>query len=364
MRVLHVAESFGAGVFDSILELVHGTPEYDHAIIHGLRDETPDSFEYLFPAGTEFHFWKHAGREVGPVQEFLALVELVKLLRRIKPCNVVHLHSSKAGFHGRLACRLLGLQDKALYTPHGAPFLRTDISRLKAKYYTFLENIASRFGGQIICDGSSEAASFRKLGIAAGHIKNGISCDKILHSSPPGDITVVGTSGRITHQKNPFLFNEIAKAFAPDPSIQFLWFGDGELRHILSSSNIQISGWLPKDELIQRLRHIDIYLSTSLWEGLPLSVLLAMCAGKPVILSDCVGNRELVENGRSGFKFTGKEEALACIETLRTDRHLAREMGKFSHKLLLDNFHLDTMICQYKNVYAAVEAAGSRSRSR
>ncbi|MDD1632666.1 MAG: glycosyltransferase family 4 protein, partial [Methylococcaceae bacterium] len=146
--------------------------------------------------------------------------------------------------------------------------------------------------------------------------------------------------------------------------IRFLWFGDGELRHVLSSPNIQIAGWMPKDELIQRLRHIDIYLSTSLWEGLPLSVLLAMCAGKPVVLSDCIGNRELVENGRNGFKFIGKEEALVCIEALRTDKNLAREMGKFSHKLLLDNFHLDTMICQYKKVYAAVGTADSRSRSR
>jgi glycosyltransferase involved in cell wall biosynthesis len=364
MRVLHVAESFGAGVFDAILELVQGTPEYDHAIIHGLRNETPDSFEDLFPAGTEFHFWKYAGREVGPMREFLALVELVKLMRSIKPCDVVHLHSSKAGFHGRLACRLLGFQDKALYTPHGAPFLRTDISRLKARYYAFLENIASRFGGRIICDGATEAASFRELGMAARHIRNGIACDNILHSSPPGEIAVVGTSGRITHQKNPSLFNEIAKAFASDPSIRFLWFGYGELRHVLSSPNIQIAGWMPKDELIQRLRHIDFYLSTSLWEGLPLSVLLAMCAGKPLVLSDCIGNRELVENGRNGFTFIGKEEAIACIETLRADRNLAQEMGKFSHKLLLNNFHLDSMICQYKKLYASVAKANSRLLSQ
>jgi len=77
----------------------------------------------------------------------------------------------KAGFHGRLACRLLGLQDKALYTPHGVTILRTDISRLKARYYAFLENIASHLGGRLMCDGATEAVSFREL----GHSCRGIS---------------------------------------------------------------------------------------------------------------------------------------------------------------------------------------------
>ena len=364
MRVLHIVESFGAGVFDFLVDLVQGTAECDHTIIHGMRKETPDYFQDFFPEGTAFHFWKHAGREIQPVQEFLALVELIRLMKSIPPCDVVHLHSSKAGFLGRVACRFLGIQDNVLYTPHGAAFLRRDISRHRARYYAFLEHVASLFGGQIICSGATEAASFRELGMAAGHINNGIACDKFFHYLPPGEITVVGTSGRITYQKNPSLFNEIAGAFAPDPSIRFVWFGDGELRHLLSSSNIQISGWMPKDALVQDLRHIDIYLSTSLWEGLPLSVLLAMCAGKPLVLSDCVGNRELVENGRGGFKFTEKEEAISCVETLKADRQLAREMGKASHKMLLDNFHLDSMVCQYIKLYATVAKAGSRWLSK
>lgn len=364
MRVLHIVESFGAGVFDFLVDLVQGTAQCSHTIIHGMRSETPDSFQDLFPVGTAFHFWKHAGREIRPVKEFLALIELMRMMRSIPPCDVVHLHSSKAGFLGRVACRFLGMQDKALYTPHGAAFLRRDISRRKARYYGFLEHVASLFGGQIICSGATEAAAFREQGMAAGHINNGIACDKVLHPSTSGEITIVGTSGRITHQKNPALFNAIAEAFAPDSSIRFLWFGDGELRHMLSSPNIQISGWLPKEELVQRLWHIDMYLSTSLWEGLPLSVLLAMCAGKPVVLSDCVGNRELVENGEGGFKFSQKEEAVSCIERLRSDKELAREMGKASHKMLLDNFHLDSMVCQYIELYETVTKSGLRWASK
>ncbi len=364
MRALHIVESFGAGVFDFLVEIVNGTAEYRHTIIHGMRQETPDSFQDFFPEETVFHFWKHAGKEIGPVRELFALVKLIQLMKSIPPCDVIHLHSSKAGFHGRISCRILGTQDSVLYSPHGAAFLRTDISRRKARYYAFLENIASRCGGQIICGCATESSAFRERGMNAVHINNGIACDKILHSPPPGEITVVGTSGRITYQKNPALFNEIAEAFAPDPSIQFIWFGDGELRHVLSSPNIQISGWMPKDELVRKLGYIDIYLSTSLWEGLPLSVLLAMCAGKPVVLSDCIGNRDLVENGRSGFIFSQKEEAISCIEKLRSDKRLMQEMGIASHKMLLDNFYLDSMVCQYIKLYATVTKANSRHLSK
>jgi glycosyltransferase involved in cell wall biosynthesis len=150
------------------------------------------------------------------------------------------------------------------------------------------------------------------------------------------------------------LFNEIAQSFATDSSVRFLWIGDGELRQQLSAPNIGITGWLPRDEVMQQLQNLDVYLSTSLWEGMPLSVLLAMCAGKPLVLYDCVGNRDLVEKGRGGFIFTKKEEAVTCIETLKSDTQLVREMGEFSHKRLLDNFHLNAMICHYKMLYEAV----------
>ena len=82
-------------------------------------------------------------------------------------------------------------------------------------------------------------------------------------------------------------------------NLQFIWCGDGELRAELTSPNIKCTGWMERKELEIYLANADIYLSTSLWEGMPLSVLEAMSIGLPVVLSDCVGNRDLVEN--NGF---------------------------------------------------------------
>jgi len=360
MNIVHVAESFAGGVFDFLVALAHGLPEFSHTIIYGKREDTPLSFEERFPRGTRFYLWQHAAREINPVHDIRALSQIIALLKGMKNADVIHLHSSKAGFLGRLACRMLGIQDRVIYSPQGVSFLRKDLSVGKVRLFTYLEIIAARFGGQVISSCASEEAAFAEVGITATHINNGITCEEYFSARPCHTPMVIGTAARITPQKNPALFNEIAQAFLPDPSITFLWMGDGELRHQLSSPNIQITGWMPKDELTQKLQHIDVYLSTSLWEGLPLSVLLAMCAGKPVVLSDCIGNRDLVENGRNGFRFVDKDEAISCIVKLKADAHLVQRMGQSSHELLLDNFHLGTMICQYKELYAAVAKADTR----
>jgi glycosyltransferase involved in cell wall biosynthesis len=364
MKVVHIVESFAGGVFNFIADIVLGMPEYRHIIIHGMRQDTPSAFESAFPKGTGFYRWQHATREVSPARDMRATLELAGILKHMKNADIIHLHSSKAGFIGRLVCRMLGMQDRVLYSPHGASFLRKDISDTRGRFFALLEKTAARFGGEVIGSALSEAEAIRKEGIPAMHINNGIACEGDPSACTRRETLLIGTSARITNQKNPGLFNEIAEAFVTDPSVRFLWIGDGELRRQLSSPNIQVAGWLPKDALKNMLHELDIYLSTSLWEGMPLSVLLAMCAGKPLLLFDCAGNRDLVDRGLNGFIFRDKREAVSCIKTLISNRHMIEEMGKCSRALVLENFTLDKMICQYKQLYleTARKAGGEQPR--
>ncbi|MBK6979684.1 MAG: glycosyltransferase [Cytophagaceae bacterium] len=77
------------------------------------------------------------------------------------------------------------------------------------------------------------------------------------------------TSGRISSQKNPSLFNAIALSFKDYPQVSFVWVGEGELSHCLTANNITITGWVSKEETNKYYSVADIYLSTALWEGLP-----------------------------------------------------------------------------------------------
>jgi len=109
VNVVHIVESFSAGSFFFVSELTNGMTEHQHIIIHGRRDDTPNDIELYFPDNTRFYQWSHATREISIYQDISALYELIDLLKKIGNIDVIHLHSSKAGFLGRVAARLTGI---------------------------------------------------------------------------------------------------------------------------------------------------------------------------------------------------------------------------------------------------------------
>jgi hypothetical protein len=123
-----------------VISITEQLPEMKHIVVHGFRLPV-DSIENVrakFPGQTEFVEWKSAGREISLFRDFKALKELIAILRPYAKAEaVIHLHSSKAGFLGRLACAILGIH-RAIYTPHCASFLRADIGFFKRHFFRFL----------------------------------------------------------------------------------------------------------------------------------------------------------------------------------------------------------------------------------
>lgn len=358
LKVLHIVESFAGGVFDFIRDLVDGMPEYEHVIVHGMREYTPKNYEELIKASA-FIKIENFQREISLLKDYKALLEIVSILKNFKNDRIViHLHSSKAGFIGRVACKILKLNDLVIYTPHGASFLRKDVSDLKRKTYVLLEKIAVFCGGLVVACSQSEANEFKKYGIDAVYINNGVEdFSKIFEKEfkreeKENKKIVVGNSGRIVEQKNPRLFNHIAEEFIKNKEVEFLWIGDGPLKNELTSPNIKITGWLNREKAMEYLYgYVDIYLSTSLWEGLPLNVLQAMSFKKPLVLHRCVGNVDLVRDNVNGFIFDTKEQAVEAINELISDENKRRQYGENSYKIYVNEFSIEKMISEYRNLY-------------
>ena len=354
MKVVHIVESFAGGVYDFLVDLTNYLSEYEHIIIHGRRKNTPENFQQDYPTNTRFIYWKNVRREINLKKDFLALKEVLGILKAIQSLDIIHLHSSKAGFIGRFAARILELQDKVIYTSHGVSFLRKDVSPLKRSLYIYLERAASKLGGKVIACSKSEAKVFHEYGINADYIYNGIKCKQSSRKEIPKDknTIIIGTVGRVTYQKNPKLFNKIAESFLQRRNIKFVWIGDGELSYQLKSPNIVLTGWLPRKEVENKLQEIDIYLSTSLWEGLPLSALQAMCAAKPLVLSNCVGNRDLIVD--NGIIFETIEESVTSITYLMENPKKRKILGLNSLKLVKKDFSMEKMIKKYKQIYESL----------
>ena len=351
-KVVHIVESFSGGVFDFIVDLVNNLENIEHVIIYGVRGYTPiDVSSCFIKNNVEFIEWEDVGRELNPYKDLKALNFLFKSIKSINNFDVLHLHSSKAGFLGRIVARFHAKGKVVIYTPHGVSFLRRDISSLKRYIYIALERIGNSFSGKVVACSKSEANVFIDVGIDVTYINNGYKIESENKTKREADLKKIkiGTIGRVVYQKNPSLFNVIAEHF--QDSIEFVWIGEGMLSTQLTSPNITITGWMTKDEVLKYLETIDIYLSTSLWEGLPLSVLSAMGNKKPLILSNCVGNKDLVVDNINGYLFEDEKGCIDKINYLINNIEKLNQFGESSYEILKENFSMDQMLSSYVSMY-------------
>jgi glycosyltransferase involved in cell wall biosynthesis len=238
----------------------------------------------------------------------LAAARLVALCRRVRP-DVLHGHSSVGGALARLAGSPTRLP--VVYTPNG---LATGAAAVR------IERLLGRSTAALVAVSDSEGALARRLRLVEPArirvIPNGID----LHPTPPADVPdlrdrlgvapgvpLIGTVARLVDQKAPEDFVAVcAEVIRRRPDAHGLLIGMGPLqgmvdqavaREALAGRFHQIEhltdAWAVVDQL-------DVFLLVSRFEGAPYTPLEAMRAGVPVVLTDVVGNRDVIESGRSG----------------------------------------------------------------
>lgn len=358
MTIIHVVEPFASGVAVFVKLLTESMPDDLHIVIHGERRKVKlaASVKREFPtANVRFIRWRSVRRSIDPLKDFMALAELTTILRRLKRkglVDAVHLHSSKSGLLGRAAARMAGIGN-VFYTPNGASFLSSKY-RLVRYFFGKLEKFASRMGGRVVCCSPSELLAYQQLGIEAQYISNGISADQLKPSKAPRNsrqFTIV-TSGRIDDQKNPGLFDEIASYFKDMPEWKFIWIGDGRRRNLLKSPNIEVTGWLDSAEAQRLVASSQVYLSTSRYEGLSFSVLEALAMRKPVLLSHCTGNVDLVRMGANGDLYKSSYEAIVKLMQYRNNPEMLQVMGAYSEAICAADYNMEENFKGYRALYA------------
>lgn len=321
LRIVHVVEALGGGVytyFVNLTQVLAGRSDVELTVIFSdkRKEIDPKKISKDFHPETQLILLE-MNRELNLKKDLRSCRELRKILMKINP-DVVHLHSSKAGVLGRIACSaIFSSKPKLYYTPHGYSFLRKDISSLQRKFFHVIEQFTySVFGGKTIACGDTEYQYAKKIGRAT-LIRNGIEFRKLQDFEPverPGKVKLIATAGRITHARNPELFNSIA---LQNPEIKFLWIGDGELREQITAENIQVTGWYKnREKALEHLAKADVYLQTSSWEGLPIALLEAMALKKPILATNIIGNKDVVVPGRTGYLFNSQEEIKEFISNL------------------------------------------------
>lgn len=341
MRILHVTDAAAAGVLASVTALAReqaADPSVDEVSFgYTPRPDSPphESIVAGMGGGVDVLRWSTTPRT--------ALAGLMRgLLRELRrdEADVIHLHSSRAGFLGRLIATVSPPKAHIVYSPHGFAFNRNDFTDLQEAIFLRMERWALRGGSDLILVSNSEAA------LASSNLPQARTAvlpnvvDTAVFSPPPADsatqsgILNIVHLGRISTQKQPELFTEIAaRANAAHPGrFSFTWIGEGE-RQLLQSGGpgseevgIEITGWLDAERIRVRLSRASALLFTSFGEGMPISLLEAASMGIPTVGSDVVGVRDLITEGSTGFLFRTVEEAVAALERL-LDSGVRTELG-------------------------------------
>ena len=354
-KVLHVVESFGSGVFSFLVDLINRTDsDFEITVAYGVREETEKNFQAYFSNRVKFVEVKNFTRNISPQKDFKALKEIKNIIKKEKP-DIVHLHSSKAGVLGRLAAN--GNRVKMFYNPHGFSFLKQDDSKTKRTICWLIEKAMATFNKRCTIVGCSkgEYEEARKLNKNSVHINNGIDVKKLeeeIAEFKEKEIDLkklkVCTVGRIGYQKNPDMFNKVAECF---PDVHFTWIGDGELRDKLTSSNIEITGWKTRNEVLRILNEQDVFILCSLWEGLPISLLEAMYLKKICIVSDCIGNRDVIKNGENGYIAKDLNENIKIINNIVFKTKNNEEILRNAKNDIKNRFNIEKMVKKYSNIY-------------
>jgi hypothetical protein len=363
-KVVYVVESFAAGVYSFLYDLCNSVSEdYEVVIIYSLRKRTPENFRDDFDPRIRFIETKMC-RGLNPRENIKSLIQLKKILKAEHP-DIIHLHSSKAGFLGRLACFANRFDmDKVFYNPHGFSFLQTNESKFKRKLFYGLEWFASKLGGHIVACSKGEYEEALKISKKCMKINNGIDTSKIDEIISENNLNEfrkkrninnkrknlkIATVGRICYQKNPELFNEIAKNMT---QYDFLWIGDGELMDKLTADNIKITGWTERKQVIRELIDIDIFILTSLWEGLPISLLEAMYIGKPSIVTNVIGNKDVVKHNFNGYIANNLSEFIHEIKHIASNNIIQdTEFVNRVRASILEEYDKNRMVKKYIYIY-------------
>ncbi len=307
----------------------------------------------------------HFVRPIKIWKDFRALWTVFQTIRQFNP-EIVHAHSTKAGFAARFACAIL--RKPVIFTVHGWSFTEGR-SIWKRWLLALAERLAAEVTAKVICVSEYDRNLALHWKVVQPEqimvIYNGVDplpflkADGTLIRQEQGleKVTVLTFIGRLDPPKDPFTLLEAVKKLAGE--IVLLIVGDGELRlqvkkticeHRLES-RVRLLGY--RTDVHRILAASDIFVLSSRWEGLPYAIIEAMMAGLLVVATKVGGVPELIEDGVTGFLVPPENsDALAkALQKLIADSKLRQRMGKNEREKAIRKFTLSRMLWETEKVY-------------
>lgn len=286
--------------------------------------------------------------------------------------QIVHSHGYKSNFYGRLAT--LSTEATSIATCHGwiaegwQNKLYNTIDKLALRFFDRIAAVSAQIKNELekwkicperisIIDNGIDLAKFRQP-VEVNHIKKCLGLKS--------EAKVIGSIGRLSPEKGHRYFIAAAqKVLQHDPRVIFLIIGEGELRPSLQrqiddlklSNHVLLLG--RRQDIPQLLAIMDVYVQPSLTEGLPMTLLEAMAAQKPIIATRVGAIPQLIKNNDTGILINpGDVDMLTCAMTrLITNDREAALLSRQAYHAVVTNYSAEKMAHRYLSLYLG-EGAG------
>jgi glycosyltransferase involved in cell wall biosynthesis len=376
IKLAQVITRLDWGGAPDIVEIICGRLDltiYDVTLIYGFtRYPSDKTRKFLSSFVGKVILVPYLKRGVSFLDDLGALIKLYSIFRREK-FDIVHTHTAKAGFIGRIAARLAGTR-LVIHTPHGHDFYGY-FGCLGSWFIIMSERIAALFADKILVFTDIEKADMLKYRICPfeklGVIKSGI--DFSVFDNPDVDITkkksefsigpddyAVGMACRLESVKGCEYFIDAAKIVLNSiPNTKFLIIGDGSLRSSLMKrtrrlgmkDKIIFTGW--REDMPRIIPILDILVLASLNEAVGRVLLEAGAAGKPTVATVVGGIPEIIKDGQTGILVpSGDPERIAgAVIYLLRDAEKRCVMGCAAKEWVKENFNGEKMMNEICDIY-------------
>jgi len=363
-----ITQSELGGAQTYVIDLVQSfKDEFDISVGFGEQGDGGDLAKRLKENEIKYYSISHLKRNISPWQDLLAIFSIIKLVRRIKP-DIIHLNSSKISILGSLAGIIS--KSKIIYTVHGWVF-NEPLSKLKKNFYLHAEKFTAKFKNKIICVSEFDHKEALKNKIAPKEklitIHNGIKPINLLSKEEArkklginDSEIIIGSIAYLYKTKGfEYLIQAIKILIDKGLNIKTIIIGEGQEREELENwidqlylkNKIILAGKI--DNAAELLKAFDIYVSSSVKEGLSYTIIEAMTAGLPIIATRVGGSPEMINDNEEGLLVdpANPEKLAQAITKIINNKELKNKLSEMAEKKARANFTLAKMIDKTKKTY-------------
>jgi len=366
IKITHILHSVG-GVDVSLRLIVENTDtdRFQNIVVHGLNDTNSD---FIDKKGNKLKDYKISiSRNISPFNDILSLINTYKIVKSEKP-EIIHAHSAKGGVIGRIVGYLLGIT--VLYTPQAFSYLSA-CNKIKRNLFLLIEKSLTFKNSYLLASSTSEMVrainevQYKKENVllfdnSINPIEN--TDGLTIHKTWPDNY--ICTVGRPSYQKNIELMIQVLNEVRKEKDIHLVIMGVGHhsdkledvkklIEKLKLNNSVTLIDWTERQNIFHIIDNSKFYISTARYEGLPYSVIEAMALSKPCVVSDCDGNRDLIQNGYNGFvlkdddisKFSDK------IKLLLDDHILLRKLSMNAKECFNENYNIQKNIKKLEEIY-------------